>query len=224
MNKPAETPSNSGERKNPQRDARRYSKEEAERDRQLVAASKKNDKTAFNELVVRFRRRIYAMLVNMTHNEQDAWDLSQDTFVKAWKALPRFEGKSSFYTWIYRIAYNVGADWLRKKKLQSSTEFDDGISSTGRVEPGAPTVPQSAPSPSRALERRELRQRIEKAMKKLSPEHRAVILMKEMEGMSYQQIADALECSIGTVMSRLFYARKKLQSLLKDAKDAYGKS
>lgn len=155
------------------------------------------------------------MIYNMVRNEQDAWDLAQDGFLKAWKSMGSFRGQSSFYTWLYRIMTNVTIDWLRRKQIESGTEFDDAIG-LRNIEPGSRTTPMGDPLPFKKMEQAEIRQRIDEAIAKLSPEHRAVITMKEMDGMQYQEIADALDCSIGTVMSRLFYARKKLQSLLRD--------
>jgi RNA polymerase sigma-70 factor (ECF subfamily) len=182
----------------------------------LVKRCQQGDTTAFDELVTRYRTRIFGMIYNMVHSEQDAWDLAQDSFVKAWKSINRFRGKSSFYTWIYRIVMNVTIDWLRKKQVKGAgTEFDDAIQ-LKEVDPASKTVPRAEPLPHQRLERQEIRARIDQAIAQLSPEHRAVILMKETEDMQYHEIAEALGCSIGTVMSRLFYARKKLQHSLRD--------
>ena len=182
----------------------------------LVKRCQQGDTTAFDELVTRYRTRIFGMIYNMVHSEQDAWDLAQDSFVKAWKSINRFRGKSSFYTWIYRIVMNVTIDWLRKKQVKGAgTEFDDAIQ-LKEVDPASKTVPRPEPLPHQRLERQEIRARIDQAIAQLSPEHRAVILMKETEDMQYHEIAEALGCSIGTVMSRLFYARKKLQHSLRD--------
>ena len=182
----------------------------------LVKRCQAGDSEAFDELVTRYRTRIFAMIYNMVHNEQDAWDLAQDSFVKAWKSIKRFHGRSSFYTWIYRIVMNVTIDWLRKKQIKGAgLEFDDAIQ-LKEVNPASKTLPKAEPLPYERMERTEIRARIDHAIEQLSPEHRAVILMKETEGMQYHEIAESLGCSIGTVMSRLFYARKKLQNLLKD--------
>ena len=182
----------------------------------LVKRCQAGETEAFDELVTRYRTRIFAMIYNMVHNEQDAWDLAQDSFVKAWKSIKRFRGRSSFYTWIYRIVMNVTIDWLRKKQVKGAgVEFDDAIQ-LREVHPASKTLPKADPLPYERMERTEVRARIDNAITQLSPEHRAVILMKETEGMQYHEIAEALGCSIGTVMSRLFYARKKLQNLLKD--------
>jgi RNA polymerase sigma-70 factor (ECF subfamily) len=166
--------------------------------------------------VGRFRNRVYGMIYNMVHNEQDAWDLAQDSFLKAWKSIGRFRGQASFYTWIYRIVMNVTIDWLRKKQVKGAgAEFNDEIQ-VKEIDPASRTVPHADALPHQRMEQAEIGHRIEAAIEQLSPEHRAVILMKEIEGMQYHEIADSLGCSIGTVMSRLFYARKKLQNLLRD--------
>ncbi|PYL68497.1 MAG: RNA polymerase subunit sigma [Verrucomicrobia bacterium] len=182
----------------------------------LVARCQAGDTEAFDELVTRYRTRVFGMIYNMVHSEQDAWDLAQDSFLKAWKSIKRFRGRSSFYTWIYRIVMNVTIDWLRKKQVKGGgIEFDDAIQ-LREVEPASTTVPKSEALPHETMERNEIRARIDQAIAQLSPEQRAVILMKEIEQMQYHEIAEALGCSIGTVMSRLFYARKKLQNQLRD--------
>lgn len=182
----------------------------------LVKKCQAGESEAFDELVSRYRTRVFGMIYNMVHNEQDAWDLAQDSFLKAWKSIQRFRGQSSFYTWIYRIVMNVTIDWIRKKQVKGTgAEFDDAIQ-LKEIDPAAKTAPKPDALPFERMQRGEIRSRIDQAIAQLSPEHRAVILMKEIEEMQYHEIAEALGCSIGTVMSRLFYARKKLQNLLKD--------
>ena len=182
----------------------------------LVRQAQAGDTEAFDQLVGRFRTRVFGMIYNMVHNEQDAWDLAQDSFLKAWKSIARFRGHSSFYTWMYRIVMNVTIDWLRKKQVKGAgAEFDDAIQ-LKEIDPASRTVPHADPLPHEGMQHQEIRSRIEAAIAQLSPEHRAVILMKEIEDMQYHEIAESLGCSIGTVMSRLFYARKKLQNLLRD--------
>ena len=182
----------------------------------LVRRCQAGDTEAFGELVTRYRARVFSMIYNMVHSEQDAWDLAQDSFLKAWKSIKRFRWRSSFYTWIYRIVMYVTIDWLRKKQVKGGgAEFDDAIQ-LKEVDPASKTVPKTDALPYETMERSEIRARIDKAITQLSPEQRAVILMREIEEMQYREIAEALGCSIGTVMSRLFYARKKLQNLLRD--------
>lgn len=188
----------------------------------LVQQARHGSSAAFEQLVIRYRARIYTMIHHMTGNEADTWDLSQEVFIKAWRALPGFEERSQFSTWLHRIAHNATCDWLRRKRVRgghASSEFNDATAST--PEAGAVTVPHGVQNPDQALENKELGLRIRDALAELSPEHRAVILMKEIDGLSYQEIADAAGCSLGTVMSRLFYARKRLQALLADLHHAH---
>jgi len=182
-------------------------------DETLVTRSQAGDMEAFDELVTRYRGKIYAMTVNMIHNEADAWDLAQDTFVKAWKALPKFQARSNFYTWLYRISHNVTYDWLRKKQnWVEKSEFDDSIQSN-QIDKSAPTSPRDMARPDENAERMELKESIREAISQLSPDHRSVILLKEVEGLRYEEIAERIGCTTGTVMSRLFYARKKLRTI-----------
>ena len=182
---------------------------------QLVAKAQTGDTAAFDELVTRYRSRAFSMIYNMVRNEQDAWDVTQDGFVKAWKNIGRFRGQSAFYTWLYRILMNVAIDSLRRKQVEGGTEFDDAIG-LHNIEPGAATTPRAELEPATRLGDKEIRARIDQAIARLSPDHRAVIVMREIDGMDYQEIADAMGSTLGTVMSRLFYARKKMQTMLKD--------
>ena len=182
----------------------------------LVAKSQAGDYRAFDDLVLRHRGRVYAMIQNMVKNEADSWDLSQEVFVKVWKALPKFEARAKFTTWLYRIVHNVVYDWMRKRKLQSAGEFDDTLMKANQIAVGARTTPSQNARPDEALGNEELRIKIEEAMAKLTPEHQEIVLLREVQGMDYKEIAEILEISMGTVMSRLFYARKKLQGLLSD--------
>src|SRR3982751_470292 len=119
----------------------------------LVKRSQAGDTEAFDELVIRYRARVFSMVYNMVHSEQDAWDLAQDSFVKAWKSIGRFRGQSSFYTWIYRIVMNVTIDWLRKKQVKGGgAEFDDAIQ-LREIDPASKTVPKTAVLPYQAMER-----------------------------------------------------------------------
>jgi RNA polymerase sigma-70 factor (ECF subfamily) len=187
-------------------------------DTELVLRCQSGDVVAFDQLVTRHRQRAFAMVYQIVRNEEDAWDITQDGFIKAWRSIGTFHRGSSFYTWLYRIMANLGIDAVRKKKVSGSQEFDDAVS-PGAVDPAARTVPSAAATPGTGMDARDLGERINQALTELSPEHRAVITLREVEGMDYQEIADALHCSIGTVMSRLFYARKKLQTLLRDVRE-----
>jgi RNA polymerase sigma-70 factor (ECF subfamily) len=189
-------------------------------DEVLVLRAKAGDMKAYDELVTRHRGRIYAMIRNMVKNDTDAWDLSQEAFIKAWQALPRFEAKARFTTWLYRIAHNCVYDFTRRRRPEGGEEINDELLSRDRIDPAAVATPADARSPDDALAGDELRAKIEAALEKLSPEHREAVILKDVQGLAYKEIADVMSCSIGTVMSRLFYARQKLQSLLKDEYDA----
>lgn len=185
-------------------------------DFRLVAKAQGGDMKSYDALVTRHRGRIFAMIRNMIHQEADAWDLSQEVFIKAWNALPRFEAKARFSTWLYRIAHNVVYDFTRKRKIDSAGELNDEIFDRNRIDPAAVTAPGAGESPDESMAHGELRVKIEAALGKLSAEHREVVVLKDVQGLSYKEIADVMDCTLGTVMSRLFYARQKLQALLKD--------
>ena len=185
-------------------------------DSDLVKAAQAGDLRAFDDLVTRHRGRIFAMIRNMVKNEADAWDLSQEAFVKAWKALPRFEARARFSTWLFRISHNVVYDWLRKRKREETGELNDELLGAEGIAAGSRTTPAREERPDEAAEMKELGGRIEAALGRLSPEHREVVLLREVQGMDYKEISAATGCELGTVMSRLFYARKKLQTLLSD--------
>lgn len=189
-------------------------------DEALVLRAQAGDPAAFEELVTRHRGRLFAMIRQMVKNEADAWDLSQEAFIKAWKALPRFEVKARFSTWLYRIAHNTVYDWMRRKRPESGAEINDEVFGEDRIDPSSLTTPASDRRPDESLEVDELRVKIEAALARLTPEHREAVLLKDVQGLAYKEIADVMGCSLGTVMSRLFYARKKLQELLKDEYEA----
>ena len=183
-------------------------------DSELVRRCQGGDYGAFDTLVTKHRGRVYAMIQNMVKNEADSWDLAQEVFVKVWKALPRFEARARFSTWMYRITHNVVYDWMRKRKIETAGELDDNLLTRESIAAGATATPARNARPDEALARGEVRARIGAALEKLSPEHREAILLREVQGLEYKEIADVMDCSLGTVMSRLYYARKKLQSLL----------
>jgi RNA polymerase sigma-70 factor (ECF subfamily) len=184
-------------------------------DQTLVRAAQKGDMAAFEELVARHRDKIYARAYSMVRNEEEAIDLSQEAWVKGWQRLAQFQGESSFGTWMTRIVINLCLDQLRKQKRQRSESIDAMEEESGGVERQMPVV---MVNPTAGLERSELRQRIDRALGQLSHEHRTVLVLHEFEEMEYKEIAKTMGCSIGTVMSRLFYARRKLAALLVDLK------
>jgi RNA polymerase sigma-70 factor (ECF subfamily) len=169
---------------------------------QLIRRSQAGDADAFGQLVTKYRTRIFTMVCGIVGNEQDAWDIAQEGFLKAWRSMHRFEGRSSFYTWLYSITWNLTISSLRRSSREEVVELNDAI-------------PSSLPGPRINSQRAEIREQVNAAIAKLSPEHRAVVVLKELEDLQYREIAEILNLSIGTVMSRLFYARKRLQSMLR---------
>src|SRR5437016_10828789 len=184
-------------------------------DEKLVRAAQRGDMVAFEELVARHRDKIYARAYSMMRNEDEAIDLSQEAWVKGWQRLRQFQGESSFATWMTRIVINLCLDQLRKHQRQRTESIEALNEESGGVERQMPII---TVNPTAGLERDELRQRIDKALAQLSYVHRTVLVLHEFEEMEYKQIAKTMECSIGTVMSRLFYARRKLAALLADLK------
>jgi len=174
----------------------------------LVKAAQKADMQAFEELVARHRDKIYARAVSMM---EEAADLSQEAWVKAWQRLKQFQGEASFVTWMTRIIINLCLDQLRKQKRLRAESIEQLDEESGGVERQMPVV---TPNPTERMERGELRQRIDEALGKLSCEHRTVLILHEFEELEYKEIAKRMQCSIGTVMSRLFYARRKIATLL----------
>ena len=181
----------------------------------LVRAAQQGDMVAFEELVARHRDKVYARAYSMMRNEEEAIDLSQEAWIKGWQRLRQFQGEASFGTWMTRIVINLCLDQLRRQKRQRAESIEALDDESGGVERQMPVV---TVNPTSGLERAELRQRIDRALGQLSHEHRTVLVLHEFEEMEYKEIAKTMGCSIGTVMSRLFYARRKLAALLTDLK------
>ncbi len=182
-----------------------------EPDQALVKAAQKGGMEAFEELVARHRDKIYARAFSMMRNEDEAIDLSQEAWVKGWQRLVQFQGDSSFVTWMTRIVINLCLDQLRKHKRHRAESIEAMDEESGGVERQMPVI---IVNPTEGLERQELRQRIDRALSQLSYEHRTVLVLHEFEDLEYKEIAKRMDCSIGTVMSRLFYARRKMAALL----------
>jgi RNA polymerase sigma-70 factor, ECF subfamily len=185
-------------------------------DEALVKAARKGELAAFEELVFRHRDPIYARAFSMTRNEADAIDLSQEAWVKGWQRLEQFQGDSSFTTWMTRIVINLCLDHLRRQKRHRTDSIEAMDDESGGVERQMPVV---TVNPSAGLERAELRGKIDEALNQLSPEHRTVLVLHEFEDLEYKEIAKTVGCSMGTVMSRLFYARRKMAALLAGLKN-----
>ncbi len=187
----------------------------AQDDEALVRAAQRGNMQAFEELVARHRDKIFARAYSMMRNEEDAVDLSQEAWVKAWQRLKQFQRESSFATWMTRIVINLCLDQLRRQKRQRAESIEAMDEESGGVERQMPVV---TVNPTERLERAELRARIDRALNQLSEAHRTVLVLHEFEGMEYKLIAKTMGCSIGTVMSRLFYARRKMAVLLAELK------
>jgi RNA polymerase sigma-70 factor (ECF subfamily) len=184
-------------------------------DSALVRAAQGGDMPAFEELVARHRDKLYARAYSMMRNEEEAIDLSQEAWVKGWQRLRQFHGESSFATWMTRIVINLCLDQLRKQKRQRAESIEVMDEESGGVERQMPVI---TVNPTAGLERAELRERIDRALGQLSYEHRTALALHEFEELEYKEIAKVMGCSIGTVMSRLFYARRKMAVLLADLK------
>lgn len=183
-------------------------------DRDLVRDSRRGDKEAFRELVERHQRKIVSVAMGMVQNRDDALELTQETFVKAYENLGKFKGESSFYTWLYRIAVNLAIDYRRRGRRFSYVSMSGRPDGSDGLEASLPGKKLSDPYHQARVH--ELGGRVAEAINELTPDHKAVILLREVEGLSYEDISRVMQCSKGTVMSRLHYARKKLQEKLRD--------
>jgi RNA polymerase sigma-70 factor, ECF subfamily len=191
-------------------------------DSQLVLEAKGRDHAAFRTLFERYHRRLLATALGVLRNKDDALDVVQDAFIKAYNNLDGFSGNSSFYTWIYRITMNLAIDKIRKLKRRKPVEITDhevGDGSDASLA-GAELLPRIlAGNPGRALLDKQIRVRIDEALAELSENHRAVLVMRELDGLSYEEMAETMGCSKGTIMSRLFHARRNMQRRLIDLVD-----
>jgi len=180
----------------------------------LVRRARRGDLKAYDELVKRYQERIYATVYHMTSNHEDANDLAQEAFIKAFQALKSFKGGSSFYTWLYRIAVNKTINFLKQRKNRTHMSLND-IDFNAEHDPDLMAL-ISEQTPRRAAGLTELQEKLNAALLKLSEPHRLVVVMHDVQGLSHEEIAEAMDCNIGTVRSRLFYARQQLQGHLAD--------
>jgi RNA polymerase sigma-70 factor (ECF subfamily) len=183
-------------------------------ERILVKRAKQGDLSAYDELVQRYQERIYATIYHMTANHEDANDLAQEAFIKAFRALRSFKGDSSFFTWVYRIAVNKTINFLKQRKKRTQMSLND-LDFNAEHDPDLVAL-ISEKTPRRELNLAELQGKLNEAMQKLSETHRLVVTLHDIQGLSHEEISKIMDCNTGTVRSRLFYARQQLQAYLSD--------
>jgi len=185
-----------------------------EEESELVRRARKGDLQAYDDLVKRYQERIYATIYHMTSNHEDANDLAQESFIKAFQALKSFKGGSTFYTWIYRIAVNKTINFLKQRKNRTHMSLND-IDFNAEHDTDLIAL-ISDNTPRRAAGLTELQKKLNEALLKLSEPHRLVVVLHDVQGQSHEEIAEVMNCNIGTVRSRLFYARQQMQAELAD--------
>jgi RNA polymerase sigma-70 factor (ECF subfamily) len=181
---------------------------------ELVTRARKGDLEAYDQLVKRYQERIYATVYHMTSNHEDANDLAQEAFIKGFQALKSFKGGSSFYTWVYRIAVNKTINFLKQRKNRAQMSLND-LDFNAEHDPDLVAL-ISDKTPRREAGLAELQEKLNEGMQKLSEPHRLVVTLHDVQGLSHEEIAKIMGCNIGTVRSRLFYARQQLQGFLAD--------
>jgi len=183
-------------------------------DQKLVKRAQGGDLEAYDELIRRYQERIYATIYHMTANHEDANDLAQETFIKAYQALKSFKGDSSFFTWVYRIAVNKTINFLKQRKNKTHMSLND-LDFNAEHDPDLVAL-VSDKTPRRDVNLIELQEKLNGAMQKLSEIHRLVVTLHDVQGLSHEDISKIMGCNTGTVRSRLFYARQQLQAYLSD--------
>jgi RNA polymerase sigma factor (sigma-70 family) len=186
----------------------------AESDTSLVRRAQQGDLGAYDELIRRHQDRLYSTLYHMTSNHEDANDLAQETFIKAYQAIKSIKGGSSFYTWLYRIGVNKTINFLKQRKNRTHMSLND-LDFNAEHDPDLVAL-ISDNTPRRAASLSELQDKLNAAMQKLSEPHRLVVTLHDVQGLAHEEIAKIMDCNIGTVRSRLFYARQQLQASLAD--------
>jgi RNA polymerase sigma-70 factor (ECF subfamily) len=189
---------------------------EAEEDRALIAKAQAGDMAAFRRLVERHQRRAFALALTLVRDENDARELVQEAFLRVFKSLEGFQGTSSFFTWLYRIVTNLSIDLMRKPGRQATNLEDARIGSEEAADLDFSLLGRYGGDPMDAVRRREIGGRLQEALEGLPTYHRAVIVLREVDGLSYEEMAQVMGVSKGTIMSRLFHARQKLQRALVD--------
>jgi RNA polymerase sigma-70 factor, ECF subfamily len=173
------------------------------KDEELIKLSREGDQEAFGRLVERYQKKVLAVAYGLIHDPDEAQDLTQETFIRAYHALENYRGTARFYTWLYRITVNLCMDRFRRRALERAHAVtEEGIE-------------KNSPAPDDVAIQRESNLAIRQAILSLPQDQRAVIILREIEGLSYKEIAQTMDVSIGTVMSRLYYARRRLREILK---------
>jgi len=185
----------------------------SDQDQDLVGRSQEGDTRAFDELVRKYTPKLYGLVYNMTSNREDTADLLQDIFAKAYRSLRRFQGKSTFYTWIYSISVNMTLNFLKKRGRYTKLSLDD-VDAGIHNDPEFIRMTSGGNSPLREVNIHELQKRLNESMQKLSQDHRTVVTLYDIQGMQHSEISKILGVSEGTVRSRLFYAHRQLQAYL----------
>lgn len=180
----------------------------------LVRKAQEGNMAAYDDLIRRYQERVYATIYHMTSNHEDANDLAQETFIKGFQALKSFKGDSSFYTWVYRIAINKTINFLKQRKNKNHLSLND-LDVNAENDPDLVAL-TSEKTPRREVNLGELQEKLNEAMQKLSSVHRLVVTLHDVQGLSHEEIGKIMNCNIGTVRSRLFYARQQLQAYLSD--------
>jgi RNA polymerase sigma-70 factor (ECF subfamily) len=183
---------------------------------EMISRCQQGDQEALKEIYDKYHKKVYRIAYGVVRQREDALDIVQEVFIKLFRSIKNFQGRSHFYTYLYRMVMNTAIDHARKsgKKFASSLDEEGSFEPSDGVEKG----------PERVFLQKELEERVKRAMDKLPAEQKAALIFRDMEGLSYQEMAEAMGCSIGTVMSRLHYGRKKMQELLKDYVMLHGQS
>lgn len=188
-------------------------RQEADADREIVLRVQAGEVAAFDALVLRYRERVYGVIYNLIGNREDAADLTQDCFIKAFRSIHRFHAQAAFFTWLYRIAVNSTLSQLRRQRLRSFLSLDQLDTEAPVAKEVIDALTDNSGS-DRATFAQELQEKLNDALQRLSIKHRTVVTLFEIDGLNHQEIADVMGCSEGTVRSRLHYAKQQLQSEL----------
>ena len=182
----------------------------------MISRCQQGDQEALKEIFDKYHKKVYRIAYGVVRQREEALDIVQEVFIKLFRSIKNFKGRSQFYTYLYRMVMNTAIDHARKagKQFISSLDEEGSFEPSDNIEKG----------PERVLLQKELEERVKSAMDKLPAEQKAALIFRDVEGLSYQEMAEAMGCSIGTVMSRLHYGRKRVQELLKDYVDLHGQS